>query len=173
MLHTLCAFANDINNWGGGYIIIGIDAEEGVPKFPPAGIPLKKLDKIQGELLNICFKVQPNYMPISQPYELDGKHILVIWVPAGDVRPYSVPSTLGNDGRRQYYIRSGSHTILAQGNNQTRLLGLTAKIPFDDRINQEAKLNDLDLGLIREFLQDVRSDLFEESTNIPFPDLCR
>lgn len=27
ILHTICAFANDINNWGGGYLIIGI-AEE-------------------------------------------------------------------------------------------------------------------------------------------------
>ena len=24
ILHTICAFANDIDNWGGGYLIIGI-----------------------------------------------------------------------------------------------------------------------------------------------------
>ena len=24
VLHTLCAFANDIDNWGGGYVISGI-----------------------------------------------------------------------------------------------------------------------------------------------------
>jgi ATP-dependent DNA helicase RecG len=24
IIHSLCAFANDINNWGGGYIIAGI-----------------------------------------------------------------------------------------------------------------------------------------------------
>jgi len=23
ILHSICAFANDLNNWGGGYIIIG------------------------------------------------------------------------------------------------------------------------------------------------------
>lgn len=22
VIHTLCAFANDINNWGGGYIVV-------------------------------------------------------------------------------------------------------------------------------------------------------
>jgi predicted HTH transcriptional regulator len=27
--------------------------------------------------------------------------------------------------------------------------------------------------LIREFLQEVGSDLFDESVNIPFPELCR
>ena len=24
VLHTMCAFANDVNNWGGGYIVIGV-----------------------------------------------------------------------------------------------------------------------------------------------------
>ena len=24
ILHSICAFANDINNWGGGYIIVGV-----------------------------------------------------------------------------------------------------------------------------------------------------
>lgn len=173
ILHSICAFANDINNWGGGYIIVGIEAIDGVPQFPPKGLPLNKLDEIQGELINICYKIQPNYLPIVQPYIIDEKHILVIWSPAGDMRPYSGPSTLGDDARRQYYIRAGSHSLVAQGANLTRLLELTAKVPFDDRINQQAQLNDMDLGLIREFLQEVGSDLFDESVNIPFPELCR
>lgn len=173
ILHSVCAFANDINNWGGGYIIIGIAASEGVPVFPPSGLVLESLDKIQGELIGLCYKIQPNYLPVIQPYVIDGKHILLIWCPAGDMRPYSCPSTLGNDGRRQYYIRSGSRSIMAIGDNQTRLIELTAKIPFDDRINQQAKLNDLELGLIREFLQEIGSDLFEESTTMPFPELCK
>ncbi len=173
VLHSVCAFANDMNNWGGGYIIIGIKAVEGIPQFPPKGLFLDSLDRIQGELIGLCYKIQPNYLPVTQPYQIDGKHILVIWCPAGDMRPYSCPSTLGNDARRQYYIRSGSRSIVAQGVNQTHLIELTAKIPFDDRINQEAKLNNLELGLIREFLQEVGSDLFEESTSMPFADLCK
>lgn len=24
IIHSICAFANDINNWGGGYIIVGV-----------------------------------------------------------------------------------------------------------------------------------------------------
>lgn len=173
VLHSVCAFANDMNNWGGGYIIVGIKAHEGIPQFPPKGLLLDAIDRIQGELIGICHKIQPNYLPVTQPYQIDGKHILVIWCPAGDMRPYSCPSTLGDDARRQYYIRSGSRSIIAQGDNQTRLVELTAKVPFDDRINQEAKLNDLQMGLIREFLQEVGSDLFEESTSMPFTDLCK
>ena len=173
ILHTVCAFANDIHNWGGGYIIVGIDAVEGIAQFPVKGINAKSIDKIQGELISICYQIQPNYLPVSEPYVIDGKHILVIWVSAGDMRPYSCPSTQGKDARRQYYIRSGSHSIVPKGDNYIRLMEQTAKVPFDDRINQEAKLNDLEFGLIREFLQEIQSDLFEESTAMPFNDLCR
>ena len=29
IIHSITAFANDIHNWGGGYIIIGIEEEDG------------------------------------------------------------------------------------------------------------------------------------------------
>ena len=32
ILHTLCAFANDIDNWSGGYIVVGVGEENGLPK---------------------------------------------------------------------------------------------------------------------------------------------
>jgi len=31
VIHSMCAFANDINNLGGGYIIIGIEEKDGIP----------------------------------------------------------------------------------------------------------------------------------------------
>lgn len=34
IIHSICAFANDIDNMGGGYIIIGVEEENGSPKFP-------------------------------------------------------------------------------------------------------------------------------------------
>ena len=37
--HTICAFANDLDNLGGGYIIIGVEEENGMPKRPVAGVP--------------------------------------------------------------------------------------------------------------------------------------
>lgn len=27
IVHSICAFANDIDNWGGGYIIVGIEEQ--------------------------------------------------------------------------------------------------------------------------------------------------
>jgi ATP-dependent DNA helicase RecG len=47
ILHTPCAFANDFHNWGGGFIFIGIEAKQGRPVLPPAGLPKKELDRIQ------------------------------------------------------------------------------------------------------------------------------
>ena len=33
VLHTLCAFANDFHNWGGGDIGIGVEEADGQPVF--------------------------------------------------------------------------------------------------------------------------------------------
>ncbi len=173
ILHSICAFANDINNWGGGYVIVGIAEDEGRPILPPEGLNTGKLDNIQGELVKLCHLIKPHYIPIVQPYYFQKKHILVIWVPAGDIRPYSAPSTLGKNARWQYYIRFGSRSIVAVDDNLRRLQELTARIPFDDRINNSTSVKDFDFGLIRSFLQEIKSDLFEKSTEIQFNDLCR
>ena len=42
VLHTLCAFANDFHNWGVGYIFNGIEAKQGRPILPPAGLTKKE-----------------------------------------------------------------------------------------------------------------------------------
>ena len=34
IMHTICAFANDMENIGGGYIIIGVEEENGIPVRP-------------------------------------------------------------------------------------------------------------------------------------------
>jgi ATP-dependent DNA helicase RecG len=166
VVHTLCAFANDLNNWGGGYVIVGVAEQDGRPVLPPVGLPPAQLDRIQGELLGLSRQLQPNYLPVVQPSVLLGQHILVIWVPAGDQRPYSAPSTQGQNARRQYYIRTGSRSVVATGVYEQRLLALTARIPFDDRVNQQARVEDLQLGLLRDYLQEVRSELFAESSRV-------
>ncbi|MBU0575113.1 MAG: ATP-binding protein, partial [Proteobacteria bacterium] len=57
VLHTLCAFANDFHNLGGGYIVIGIEEKDGQPILPPAGIPANRIDKIQKDILSLGYKL--------------------------------------------------------------------------------------------------------------------
>jgi ATP-dependent DNA helicase RecG len=173
IIHTLCAFANDLNNWGGGYVIVGVEEDQGKAILPPFGVNSADLDAIQGEILQLAYQILPNYFPLIQPYVIAGKHILVIWCPAGDNRPYTAPTTQGKQAQRYPYIRFGSRSIIAKDDNLRRLQELTARTPFDDRINGKAHLNELDLGLIQAFLQEVKSDLYEESKRISFADLCR
>ena len=52
-LKTVCAFANDLDNWGGGYIVIGVKEDNGRPMYPLLGVPLDKLDAYQKDIYAI------------------------------------------------------------------------------------------------------------------------
>jgi ATP-dependent DNA helicase RecG len=38
ILHAICAFANDSDHWGGGYLIIGVEEARGMPRFSVTGV---------------------------------------------------------------------------------------------------------------------------------------
>ncbi len=173
VIHSMCAFANDLNNWGGGYIIIGVADNNGQPVLPPAGLQQNQLDAIQKKIIELGNRISPAYFPITQPYEIDGKHILVLWCPAGDNRPYDAPESLAKGAQRFSYVRITSNSVIARGENLRKLQALAARIPFDDRVNNQASLKDFDLGLIQAHLYEIKSSLYEESKKIPFEDLCR
>lgn len=174
VLHTLCAFANDFNNWGGGYLVIGVAEQSGRPVLPPAGLEPNQLDPIQRKMIELGHKLRPAYHPIMEPAVVDGRHVLVVWAPGGDLRPYQAPVSLAEGNRESaYFIRRGSATVRARGADEQELLGLANRVPFDDRVNTRAVVSDLQLALIQNFLRDVRSDLLAESGRMPFDDLCR
>jgi ATP-dependent DNA helicase RecG len=58
IIHTLCAFANDLNNWGGGYVIIGIEENQGKAVLPPFGLNQGDLNAIQGEILSLAHQIR-------------------------------------------------------------------------------------------------------------------
>lgn len=174
VMHSICAFANDINNWGGGYIVIGIEEKDGVPILPPIGINQNSIDGIQKKIIEICNIISPPYTPIISPELYMDKHILIIRVNGGDNRPYKAPKTLGDKkSEKVYWVRKGSLTVIANKSDENRLLELANKVPFDDRVNCSASINDLSLPLIQSFLKEISSDLYEQSSKIPFEDLCR
>lgn len=63
-LKTICAFANDLDNWGGGYIIIGVQEVNGRPIYPLKGVPPEKLDSFQKNIFAKCKLLRPSYTPI-------------------------------------------------------------------------------------------------------------
>lgn len=171
-LHTICAFANDFFNLNGGYIIIGIEEKEGLPALPPRGLEGENLDEIQKQIRGNCRRIDPEYQPVISPEIYQEKHILVLWIPGGDVRPYQAPKSLAG-GDRAYYVRQGSESVEAKGDILTQLMQMTAKIPFDDRRNTSVSLDVISPQLVRNFLSDVRSDLVSPGINIPEIDLYR
>ena len=174
VIHTMCAFANDINNLGGGYMVLGVEEKDGVPQLPPKGLERNQIDSIQKKLLELSNTIQPAYFGISDIAEIEGKSVLVLHCPGGDHRPYSAPVSLSKKRKdRAYWIRRYNSTVRANPDEQQTLHEMAAKVPFDDRINHQASITDLSLSLIKEFLQKVQSPLFEQAETIPFQDLCR
>ncbi|MEE3422568.1 MAG: ATP-binding protein [Succinimonas sp.] len=90
-LKTISAFANDIDNRSGGYLVIGAREEKGRAIRPVSGLPENQLVAIQQDILRCCRLLQPVYLPEIQPVAIDGKQILLIWCPGGYERPYLCP----------------------------------------------------------------------------------
>ncbi|HUX83288.1 MAG TPA: ATP-binding protein, partial [Halothiobacillus sp.] len=145
IVRTLCAFANDFENLGGGYIVIGQDCDaNGQPVFPPVGISANQLDKIQRELLGYCNLIQPPYFPMLSVEVFEGRNLIVLWAPGGQNRPYKAPAAVMAKRKvYQYFIRRYSSTVEARGADERELLSLTATVPFDDRYHQTANMGDL------------------------------
>ena len=79
IIRTLCAFANDFENLGGGYVVIGQDCDaNGQPVFPPVGLADNQLDKIQQELLAACQLIQPQYFPVLSIEEVEGRKLIEV-----------------------------------------------------------------------------------------------
>jgi ATP-dependent DNA helicase RecG len=108
VIHSLSAFANDINNWGGGYIVLGIEENNGRPVLPPAGLNPDQIDRIQGEITGLCHKLQPNYMPVIQPYLFLEKHILIIYALQGICDHIQLPKVLVNGEYKTDFSLSGA-----------------------------------------------------------------
>ncbi len=152
----MCAFANDFHNLGGGYIVLGVEEQNGRPLLPLAELAPDQLDAIQKAIVDIGHRLIPYYHPVMVPYQIDSKNILVLWSPGGQTRPYKAPVSPAKDNREYaYYIRRGSVTVCAQHQDEIELIELAATVPFDDRMNHGASMKDLDLGLIRTFLRQV------------------
>lgn len=169
---TICAFANDIEDIGGGYIIIGVKEESGIAEFPVKGIAIEELDHIQRQMIGFNNLIRPVYTPKLSIEKIEDKHIIVLWIPGGSNRPYEVPENINaKEKRYHYYIRKYASSVKANLQEQQELISLANQIPFDDRANTNATIDNISISLVRDHLRLTRSRLHEFSETLSKLDL--
>lgn len=178
--HTICAFATDLDNTGGGYIIVGVEQDDnGIAKRPVKGLPLESIDDILTDMVGYDAKISSsNLRSISYNTKVsveavDGKTILAIWVPTGPNRPYCVAESVVAKGKSplKYYIRSKASTIEARGETLDEVRSLANRIPFDERGNEMITIDDISGLLVYEHLKAVKSKLAENFVNQPLMEI--
>lgn len=69
--HSICAFANDFDDLGGGYIIVGVDTDDktGMAIRPVEGMPIEKIDGILQEMVAYNNKMAPYTICLVPPWK--------------------------------------------------------------------------------------------------------
>ncbi len=161
---SVCAFANDYNNEGGGYILIGVEEKDGIAVRPVKGIPENMLDKIQKEMLGYNNLLSPAYFPKVVSTKVDNQWILVVVVRTGQQRPYKAPEyvTYKKDKRYNYYIRYLTSSVKANPEQERELINMLDHIPFDCRANHKATFDDISPVLLEDHLRRTGSKLAKQ-----------
>jgi ATP-dependent DNA helicase RecG len=180
---TLCAFANDLQNLGGGYVVCGVkegkDAH-GFPEIVRVGLTAARLKEVEGLVLSRCReRIAPPLAPLVEEVATDdpGRRILVFLQPAtGAAHLFR----RGSDGAK-HFVRVSRATIEARNGLLRDLLVRKGAIePWDRRPCHEATVEDIDLLVLREALTrmgvpSARPDLLLSATeqlHALVPPLC-
>ena len=157
---SICAFANDFDNSGGGYIVIGVAEEQGRAKRPVNGLTTEQIARIQHEMIGYNNQIKPPYHPRLFIEEIDGQQIIILWVLGSASRPHEVPENVGaNQKIYRHFIRQYANSVRANAEQQQELIAMTNQVPFDDRPNTQAAMADISLLWIREYLRIAGSRL--------------
>ena len=161
---TICAFANDFDETGGGYIVVGVQEEKGHAIRPVTGINPDLIEPIEKEMIGYNNLMRPYYHPRLYIEEVDGKTILILKVSPGERRPYKVPDQItAKQKTYNYYIRYNSSSIVPKDEYERELINLANRMPFDDRGNDNIKLTDISPLLLHDYLTKVKSSLADIS----------
>lgn len=173
VVKTVCAFANDFQSLGGGYVIIGVgDPESGDEERVTgleervAGLSEHAVDAAQRWLRGRCQgDIKPGYMPIFSPEIVSGRNVLVVRVPPSQDGPHQAigePRRSRREARWRFWIRVGTETVDARTNGQLPALLERTAPPWDNQAAQAARMEDLREATVREYLHDVGSALREQ-----------
>jgi ATP-dependent DNA helicase RecG len=153
---TLSAFANDLQNLGGGYVVCGAREARDAHGFPiveRSGLTAARLKEVENRVLARCRdRVSPPIAPLVEelPAEAEDRRLLVFVQPAtGSSHSYRRDI----DGAR-HYVRVSRSTIEARNGLLRELLVRKGALePWDRRPCRDAGVEDLDLLALREVLQ--------------------
>ena len=82
VIQTICAFANDLQNLHGGYVVIGVREQHGRVIRPVDGLTPEEIEVAQRWLRGNCNRLRPMFMPVFAPAWIDDRHVLVVWAHA-------------------------------------------------------------------------------------------
>lgn len=73
---------------------------------------------------------------------------------------------------RIHYIRKASNTVEPSDDEEKDLFNLANRVPFDDRVNHQAEISDLNITIIQNYLKEVKSSLYEKAKTGDFVEVC-
>lgn len=153
---TLSAFANDLQNLGGGYVVCGVAEtrdEHGFPSLIRVGLTASRLREVAGTVMTRCREqVSPPITPLVEQVAAEDpqRRVLVFVQPAtGTAHTFRCR----NDGAK-HYVRVSHSTIEARNGVLRELLVRKGALePWDRRPCNGATEADLDLIALRDALQ--------------------
>jgi ATP-dependent DNA helicase RecG len=156
VVETLSAFANDLQNLGGGYVVCGAREAKnahGFPRLERTGLTAKQIREVENTVPARCRdRVSPPIVPLVEelPADDESRRILVFLQPAtGTAHTFR----RGREGAR-HYVRASRSTIEARnGVLRSLLVRKGALEPWDRRPCSGATVQDLDLLALRDTLQ--------------------
>lgn len=170
VVKTVVAFANDYSNLGGGYVVCGAAErkdEHGFSRVELPGLAADRFHEVEGKVLAECRQcVDPPVVPLVEPFPAatPDRRGLIFVVPAS--RTAHSYRAHGKDAST-YYIRMGRATVEAKnGLLRELLVRKGVQEPWDRRLCAQARPEDIDPLVLREYLQ--RMDLWDPGR--PFDD---
>lgn len=164
---TLCAFANDLANLGGGYVVCGArEAKDphGFPVLVQTGLTATRLKEIEGKVMARCReRVSPSIAPLVDelPAADPERRILLFTMPASTT---AHQFRRGNEGAK-HFVRISRETLEARNGALRELLvrkGVAE--PWDRSPCHHATVADIDLLALRDALQ--RMGLYREEIGV-------
>ncbi len=173
IVKTISAFANDIGNVGGGYVVCGakeIKDEHGFPKIQYTGLSANKLKEIEGKVTKYCQNyvdpaIIPRIVEIENPENNSTRILVFVVLRTRHAHIY-------RDGETsKYYVRISRETKEARNGILRQLLTEKQEIEyFDKRTNNTATAADIDLLVFRNSMQEMGLLFPEKSLEDYFSD---